>query len=66
MQYENGGVNRPIYYDINVDVMIYETESTVNVDRLGIDRKIMDLKYDQNSTNEQEVKGMINTYMETK
>ena len=27
MQYEGGGTNRPIYYDINTQVQIYATEN---------------------------------------
>lgn len=30
MQYEDGGINRPIYYDVNTDVQIYDYQSAPN------------------------------------
>jgi len=63
MQYESGGTEHPIYYDINVDVHIFNLSQSKKTLRTNVERKIETYKSNPTQQNKDSVLQAIDNYL---
>jgi hypothetical protein len=65
MQYTNSGSQHPIYYDINTDITIYNSQQDLQQMRSKIETDIKEYKNNPNPQNNQQIKQSINDYLKS-